>query len=148
MSSAAHEMAQVNVILTSFFATLTMLLVVAVAVCDTGEGAFIPDWVTKYYPFGDLRIDSDTEKFMKESQNMFYAWHYYGQPSTPDEAVTNVQAISEKWNMPSFATEFMGCGTWNAAKDAGISHSYWHYSCYCDTNPAFSAKGVVVPDTR
>ena len=57
----------------------------AVAVCDTGEGSFIPDWVTKYYPFGDLRIDRDTEKYMKESQNLFYAWHYYGQPSTPDE---------------------------------------------------------------
>mmetsp|Transcript_26792 Transcript_26792/g.50766 ORF Transcript_26792/g.50766 Transcript_26792/m.50766 type:complete len:463 (+) Transcript_26792:31-1419(+) len=120
----------------------------AVAVCDTGEGSFIPDWVTKYYPFGDLRIDRDTEKYMKESQNLFYAWHYYGQPSTPDEAVKNAQAISDDWNMPSFATEFMGCSTWNAAKNAGISHSYWHYSCYCDTNAdAFSAKGVVVPDT-
>ena len=40
---------------------------------------------------------------------MFYAWHWYGQPSSPDDAVKNVQAISEKWNMPSFATEFMGC---------------------------------------
>ena len=39
---------------------------IAVAACDTGEGAFMPDWVTKYYPFGDLRIDSDTEKYMKE----------------------------------------------------------------------------------
>lgn len=119
----------------------------AVAVCDTGEGSFIPDWVTKYYPFGDLRIDRDTEKYMKESQNLFYAWHYYGQPSTPDQAVKNAQAISDDWNMPSFATEFMGCSTWNAAKNAGISHSYWHYSCYCDTNADFSAKGVVVPDT-
>jgi len=120
----------------------------SVAICDTGEAPLIPDWVTKYYPFGDIRIDSDTEDYIKASQNLFYAWHWYGAPpKTAADAVKNAQAISKEWNVPSFATEFMSCDVWNAAVEAGISHSWWHYSCYCDTNEIFSAKGVVVPDT-
>jgi hypothetical protein len=54
-----------------------------------------------------------------------------------------MQAISEKWNVPSFATE-TGCDQFNAAAAANISHSYWHYSAYCNTGPYFGNR--TVPD--
>ena len=56
--------------------------------------------------------------------NVFYAWHY---GDDANQAVKNMQAISNKWNVPSFGTE-LGCSQFEAAKAAGIGHSYWHYS--------------------
>ena len=52
-----------------------------------------------------------------------------------------MQAISAKWNIPTFGTE-TGCDQFEAAKAAGISHSYWHYSSYCNTGPAFGNRSV------
>ena len=65
------------------------------------------------------------------------AWHYGDVP----KAIDNMQALSNKWNVPTFATE-TGCDIFDAAADANISHSYWHYSCYCDTGPWFGNKTV------
>ena len=59
---------------------------------------------------------------------MFYTWHYYGNPRTPEIAVENVLALQQEWNVPSFNTEFGGCDAWIASEAAGISHTYWHYS--------------------
>ena len=42
--------------------------------------------------------------------------------------------------MPSFLTEFMDCDAWTATANASISHSYWHYSSYCDTGPDFGNR--------
>ena len=38
------------------------------------------------------------------------------------------------WNVPSFITELGNCSTWKAVDIANISHFYWHYSSYCNTN--------------
>ena len=94
---------------------------------------------------------------------MFYAWHYYGNPRTPELAVENALALQQEWNVPSFNTEFGGCDAWNACEAAGISHTYWHYSrsikdhkssilhqipnplhSYCTTGPSFG--NLSVPD--
>ena len=34
------------------------------------------------------------------------------------------------------------CGVWKAMASARISHSYWHYSCYCTTGPSFGNRAV------
>merc|ERR1711957_242060 len=82
-------------------------------------------------------IPSDIMEWIKGSNNLFYAWHYGDVPTN----INNMKAISEKWNIPTFATE-VGCTSFNAAKDANISHSYWHYSSYCNTGPSFGNRSV------
>jgi len=117
----------------------------SVAVADTGEGAVLPGWVdelTDLLPLPYLTPSRDTVTWMQASNNLFYAWHYYGNPSTPAAAVSNAQGIMSDWSMPSFLTEHMDCNAWWAAYNASISVSYWHYSCYCDTDPMFGNKTV------
>lgn len=105
----------------------------SVAICDIGEDALIPDWVTKYMGIGFV-ISKDTLAWIKSgTANVFYAWHY----GIAKQSVENMQAISKKWRIPSFGTE-LGCDQFEAAKAANISHSYWHYSCYCNTGRAFA----------
>jgi hypothetical protein len=78
-----------------------------------------------------IEIDHDTVLWIKNSTTLFYAWHWYGFPSKPDDAIKSVQALGNAWHLPTFATEFMSCSLWKAAAAANISHSYWHYSAYC-----------------
>eukprot|EP00041_Stephanoeca_diplocostata_P002352 m.25984 g.25984 ORF g.25984 m.25984 type:complete len:462 (+) comp13231_c0_seq3:83-1468(+) len=111
----------------------------AVSMCDTGEGAIIPAWVSAIGGDG-LDLDKDTEDWIINSNTAFYAWHWYGFPTDAANAVKSVMEISEKWNLPTFATEFGSCDAWVAARDANISHTYWHYSSYCDTGAAFGNK--------
>jgi len=118
---------------------------ISVAVCDTGEGPVLPGWVTTLadlVPLPYLTPRAETVQWMKASSNLFYAWHYYGSPDALPDAVKNAQGVMRDWRMPSFLTEFMDCAAWDAAANASISHSYWHYSCYCDTGPAFGNKQV------
>jgi hypothetical protein len=112
----------------------------SVAVCESGEGPLIPAAVTEHN--SDFLISEDTIDWMKASSNLFYAWHWYGSPKSTDAAVANMQAIGEAWNMPTYLTEFMDCGAWNSAQMANISISYWHYSAYCTTGPAFGDLSV------
>ena len=42
-----------------------------------------------------------------------------------------------EWNVPSFITEMNSCVTWKAVEKANISHFYWHYSSYCNTNSSY-----------
>eukprot|EP00937_MAST-01D_sp_MAST-1D-sp2_P004056 g4056.t1 len=113
----------------------------SVSVCDTGEGVIFPSWASDLGVAG-ATISLDTIKWMKASSNLFYAWHWYGMPKQPADAVKDVLAIQKKWDMPSFVTETMSCDVFNDAKAAGISHSYWHYSAYCDTGAPFGNKHV------
>lgn len=118
---------------------------ISVAIADTGEGAVLPGWVFKildvvHIPY--IAPSADTVKWIKASANVFYAWHWYGAPSSVADTLSHVKSISADWNVPSFATEFMDCRIWNATAKANISHSYWHYSCYCNTGPAFGNKKV------
>ena len=114
----------------------------SVSVSDVGEGAIIPFWFNDIFPFFD--ISNETVAWIKSSETLFYAWHWYGNPVNTSETIANVKSIMREWNMPSFATEFMDCGMWNATRLANISHSYWHYSAYCNTGPAFGNR--LVPD--
>ena len=79
---------------------------------------------------------------IKPRATLFYAWHWYGTPKKAADAVTNVQELGKKWDIPTFATEFFSCDAWLAAKAAGISHTYWHYSAYCNTGPNFGNRKV------
>jgi len=113
----------------------------SVALSDTGEGAILPAWVEDIVGAGVV-IDDTTVEWIKASSTVFYAWHWYGNPSDPADAVKTVQALSKDWNVPSFATEFMSCSAWKDAAAANISHSYWHYSAYCTTGQAFGNRAV------
>lgn len=71
----------------------------------------------------------------------------------PAIAVKNVEGVMKEWNIPSFLTEHGGCAAWFAAENASISHSYWHYSSYCDTGlvgplnvlqPSFNRPPIVL----
>merc|ERR1719503_14363 len=106
----------------------------SVAICDTGEASIIPDWV--YLVGGNLFISNETEHFIKTSNNLFYAYHY---GDNIVQAIKNMQAVSLKWDVPVFGTE-LNCEMFWAAKDAGISHSYWHYSSYCNTGSSFGNR--------
>lgn len=126
-------------------AAIAVIPDISVAVADTGEGAVLPGWVDSIadlVPLPFLTPSGSTVKWMQSSNNLFYAWHYYGTPSTVAAAVKNAQAVSSHWNMPSFLTEFMDCDAWTATATAGIGHSYWHYSSYCDTGAEFGNKKV------
>ena len=48
----------------------------SVALADIGEGAVIPAWVTKLAGAGVV-IDSATVEWIKKSNNVFYAWHWW-----------------------------------------------------------------------
>ncbi len=113
----------------------------SVALCDLGEGAVIPSWVTEFFG-GAEDLSLSTLKWIKESSTLFYAWHWYRNPLSLDVAISNALAVSEAFNVPSFATEFGSCEVWDATAALGISHSYWHYSSYCNTGPAFGNRTV------
>jgi len=108
----------------------------SVSICDVGEGSVLPAWITDITG-GYEDISSETETWLKASNNVFYAWHYGKVPTD----IKNMQAISAKWNVPTFGTE-LGCEHFCPAKAANISHSYWHYSSYCNTGPWFGNKKV------
>lgn len=116
----------------------------SVALADMGEGAILPAWLSESIFGSGLAIWPSTVDWIKKSTNVFYAWHYYGDPSDPADAVKNVLAIADDWNVPTFLTEFDRCDIWTDALAASISISYWHYSIYCDTGPQFGNK--TVPD--
>ena len=110
----------------------------SVSVADIGEGAVLPKWVD--WLDSGIGIWPSTEKWLRDAPNLFYTWHWYGDPKKPETAIQNVQEIMTKWNMPSMLTETMSCSAIKAAEEAGISWSYWHYSQYCDTAPAYGGK--------
>lgn len=128
----------------------TVIPDMSVALADTGESALFPSFVTEIsaYLGGGLSIDRDTMNWIKESNNVFYAWHWYGTPSSADSAVKSVQAIQTSWDVPAFYTEGMSCDSWTAALDAGISVSYWHYSAYCNAGSTSAEYfgDITIPD--
>ena len=111
----------------------------SVSIADIGEGSVLPSWVTKLpFGIGGFDISSETMKWITSgTAQVFYAWHYGNVP----QDIENMQAVSDKWNIPTFGTE-LGCSHFDAAKAANISHSYWHYSCYCNTGPSFGNRSV------
>lgn len=108
----------------------------SVSISDTGEGAVFPDWWMKLTGF-KVDIPRNILKWIKSSNNVFYAWHYGDVP----QDIKSMQEVSRRWNVPTFGTE-LGCNHFDAAAAANISHSYWHYSSYCNTGPSFGNKKV------
>ena len=76
-----------------------------------------------------------TRAWLKEAQHLFYAWHYYGVPSTVAEAIKNAEGFGKRHSMPSLLTEYGGyadgCYTQGNTSAAEIGSAYWHYSDYC-----------------
>jgi len=124
---------------------LTVIPDASVAVADTGESAVLPGWlytILDFIPVPYLAPSKDTVEWMQRSTNLFYAFHWYGSPSKPEDGVKNAQNVGKDWNMPTFSTEFFDCAAWKAAEEANVSRSYWHYSCYCNTGPDFGNKKI------
>jgi hypothetical protein len=65
----------------------------SITLADTGEGAVLPGWITDLTG-GHEDISSDTIKWIRDSNNVFYAWHWYGSPS-PEATIKNVQVLCE-----------------------------------------------------
>ena len=111
----------------------------SVAVTETGEDPYLPAWVAGI--IGEsIDISRETLDWMKASNTLFYAVHGY--QGTPEGIIRNARMASNDWTMPIFLTEYMGCANYKAFRDAGISHTYWHYSAYCNTGPAFGNRKV------
>ena len=110
-----------------------------VAITDVGEGAVLPAWVSQIGGAG-LDIDRETLDWIKASETAVYTWHWYGEPSDPQQAIDNAQAIGAAWGVPTMLTEFMSPLMWELAAAANISHTYWHYSAFCNTGPAFGNR--------
>ena len=113
----------------------------AVAFTDTGESSFIPKWATALedlLPLPYLAPSAATVAWLKSSTTAFYAFHGYQGVQYIKDAV----GTGTEWSMPTFATEFGSCEFWDACAAQNISHSYWHYSSYCTTGPAFGNRTV------
>ena len=65
----------------------------SVSLCDVSEGAVLPKLFGEH--FGGVNINYDTVKWIKQSNNLFYAWHWYGTPSSSETAVMNMLALGE-----------------------------------------------------
>lgn len=116
----------------------------SVSVADTGEGllraivaAHLPDWISKEFAREMRDLDVGIVSWIKSARTVFYSWHWYGAPASIEDAIKEAQAMGAQWDVPTFATEFMSCDLWRAAEAARISHSYWHYSDYCNTGREF-----------
>ena len=86
----------------------------------------------------NLGLRKDTLEWLKSDGRLFYAFHWYGTPNTPEQAIENALKLAGGWGMPVHLTEFggyggddYGCHTQSTAKAAGVGSSYWHYSDYC-----------------
>lgn len=62
-------------------AIISVIPDMSVSVTDIGEGAIIPDWIVRFLGEGVV-ISHDTTEWIKKSNNLFYSWHYYGNPKT------------------------------------------------------------------
>merc|ERR1712107_153088 len=113
----------------------------SISLADLAEIPYIPNWM-KIIGGQSLDLSSKTVEWIRKSSTLYYAWHWYGLPSSWQDAMKNAEAIRYKWNVPIFATEFMSCDLWDGLEKAGISHSYWHYSCYRNTGPFFGNRSV------
>lgn len=107
----------------------------SVGVMDFGSGAMLPAWFAKIG--GSAVIPSHTVKWLKSADNLFYAWHYYGRPKDPRDAIKNVLALQDDWNVAAMLTETQTLAAIQLAEAAGMPWAHWVYSHYCDTAPQF-----------
>ena len=99
----------------------------AVAIADTGEAPL---------PGTHVLLPPAAHQWVARAPHLFYAWHWYGTPKDPNDALRNAQDIARKFGVPSLLTEFMSCTVQQLAEKAGVGYLYWHYSSYCNTRPS------------
>ena len=110
---------------------------IAVGVMDTGESPL---------PLGDLLLWPSQVAWLKQAQNIFYAFHWYGPPiNDPKQAIKNVQQVMERWNVAALMTEMEDCSVKVPAVAAGIGWSFWEYSGFCDRPVHAGEKPKVCP---
>ena len=107
----------------------------SIGVMDLGSGAVLPEWFVKIG--GSIAIKPSTQKWLKRAGNLFYAWHWYGDPQDPHTAIATVQALQNDWNVSAMLTETQGSGARDAADAVGMPWAHWLYNHYCDTAPRF-----------
>jgi hypothetical protein len=78
----------------------------AVSVMDTGEGVLLPSWLVNVTGGGGF-ISTDTLQWIKTARTVYYAWHWYGLPATPTEAVADAEALGESWGVPTIVRFFV-----------------------------------------
>jgi hypothetical protein len=75
--------------------------------------------------------------WVRAQRYIFFAWHWYGIPKKREDAIQNMQAQSQQWNMPALLTETNDCEITELSEKAGLGGwMYWEYSQYCNTAPA------------
>jgi hypothetical protein len=107
----------------------------SVGVSDLGSGAVLPSWFVKLG--GSIAIAPSTQRWLKGARNLFYAWHWYGNPKDPRDAVSTVQALQKDWNVAAMLTETQGTGAINVAETVNMPWAHWLYNHYCNTAPQF-----------
>jgi len=107
----------------------------SVGVMDFGSGAVLPAWFAKIG--GSAVIPSHTVEWLKSADNLFYVWHYYGWPKNPKDAIKNVRALQNDWNVAAMLTETQTGEAMKLAEAAGMPWAHWLYTHYCNTAPQF-----------
>ena len=78
----------------------------SVALAEFCDGAVVPDTIVEHFPRnGDAGIKPETVEWIKSSNTLFYAFHWYGTPSDPQQAMDNALALGDHWDLPTFLTE-------------------------------------------
>ena len=88
---------------------------------------------------GDLDLTKKTIAWLKTAKNLFYAFHWYGEPAPVATAVRNAVHFGKRHSMPALLTEYGGygsgakggCTVQSAATAQEVGSGYWHYNDYC-----------------
>ena len=72
----------------------------AVSLLDLGETPVLPSWLSKLPGGGSVDLPKATVEWIKQSKNLFYAWHFYENADEIKGAVGNIQAIMKDWDLP------------------------------------------------
>lgn len=82
----------------------------------------------------DTSINEEDTTYIRESNNMFFCWHWYPGLVTMDDAINNAIAISDNLNVPNIMTESSHCEIFEKLWKMNMSGFVWHYNQYCNTN--------------
>lgn len=81
-------------------------------------------------------LDLDTVKYIQNSNNIYYSFHHYGNPSIND-CIDNVNSMCYLLNIPSMMTESTWKSEFPIFWNNEISTFHWTYASYCNTGSSF-----------
>ena len=141
---------------------------ISVGICDFGNGSFSSTFLMKLlfkndfissllssvidkiflkkYPLVQNVVKNHNiktnivNKIQKKKNNIFYCWHWYGTPSSINDAQEYANNISNLLDIPNVLTESSRCDEINSIYKKGTSIYIWHYAAYCNTNESFIKK--------